>query len=58
MAITPKGLRNFQNMTSVLTNTADPANRDRTVKMIDWTTALKEISNEKARQHILSYYGQ
>lgn len=58
MAITPKGLRTFQTMTSILTSTCDPSIRDRTVKLIDWTTALKDVANEKARQNILSYYGK
>jgi hypothetical protein len=57
MSITPKGLRTFQNMTAILTNTCDPSTRDRTVKLIDWTTALKDVANEKARQNICAYYG-
>lgn len=57
MAITPRGLRNFQNMTSVLLQTADTATRDRAVRVIDWNAAMKEISNEKTRQSILAYYG-
>lgn len=58
MAITPKGLRTFQNMTSILSTTCDPSTRDRSVKQIDWTAALKDVANEKARQNVLSYYGQ
>jgi len=57
MAITPKGLRNFQNMTAILMTTCDPANRDRAVRLTEWTTALKELPNEKARQGLLAYYG-
>lgn len=56
MTITPKGLRHFQNMTTVLMCTCDPAGRDAAVKLINWSGALKELSNEKARQQILSYY--
>jgi len=58
MAITPKGLRNFQNMTSILTSTCDPTTRDRSTRMIEWNSALKEVANEKSRQQILSYYGR
>lgn len=57
MAITPRGLRNFQNMTSVLLQTADMATRDRAIRVIDWNAAMKEITNEKTRQSILAYYG-
>jgi len=57
MAITPRGLRNFQNMTSVLSSTCNPIGRDKSVKMIDWQAALAEVANEKARQGILAYYG-
>ncbi|MND13045.1 hypothetical protein D3C76_345600 [compost metagenome] len=58
MSITPKGLRIFNNITSVLMQTADPATRDRQVKVIEWNASLKDVSNEKTRQNILSYYGQ
>lgn len=58
MAITPKGLRNFQNMTAILLTTCDPANRDRAVRLTEWTTALKELPNEKSRQQLLAYYGK
>jgi hypothetical protein len=57
MSITPKGLRLFNNMTSVLMQTADPATRDRQVKVIEWNASLKEVTNEKTRQSILAYYG-
>lgn len=57
MTITPRGLRNFQSLTSILQNTCDPTKRDVAVKMIDWSVALKEVTNEKSRQSILSYYG-
>ena len=57
MAITGKGLRNFQNLTSVLQSTANPEGRDRAIKLIDWATALKEVPNEISRQSILAYYG-
>ncbi|MNX97382.1 hypothetical protein D3C86_1297440 [compost metagenome] len=57
MAITGKGLRNFQNMTSILQSTANPEGRDRSVAMIDWLAALKEVPNENSRQAILAYYG-
>lgn len=58
MSITPKGLRTFQNMTAILTNTCDPSTRDRSVNMIDWNAALKDVVNEKARQNLLHYYGK
>mgnify|MGYP006175668453 CR=1 FL=1 len=57
MAITPKGLRHFQNMTTILIRTCDPAKSVAAVKLIDWNVALKELSNEKARQQLLAYYG-
>ena len=57
MSITPKGLRLFNNMTSVLMQTADPATRDRAVKVIEWNASLKEVTNEKTRQSLLAYYG-
>lgn len=57
MTITPKGLRIFNNMTAVLMGTADPATRDRGVKVIEWNASLKEVSNEKTRQNLLAYYG-
>jgi len=57
MAITPKGLRNFNALTAVLLQTADPAGRDAQVKVIEWNAALKDISNETTRQQILAYYG-
>lgn len=58
MAITPKGLRNFQHLTAILTNTCNPKTRDRAVALIEWSTALQEIPNEKARQQLLAYYGK
>jgi len=57
MTITPKGLRIFNNMTAVLMQTADPATRDRSIKVIEWNASLKEITNEKTRQNLLAYYG-
>ncbi|MNR93530.1 hypothetical protein D3C86_1656010 [compost metagenome] len=57
MTITPKGLRIFNNMTAVLMQTADPATRDRSIKVIEWNASLKEITNEKTRQNVLAYYG-
>lgn len=57
MSITPKGLRIFNNMTSVLMGTADPATRDRAIRVIEWNASLKEVTNEKTRQNILAYYG-
>lgn len=57
MAITPKGMRNFQNMTTVLIRTCDPARLAAAVRSIDWNAAMTEISSEKSRQNILSYYG-
>lgn len=57
MAITPKGLRNFQNMTTLLIRTCDPTKQAAAVKSIDFTATLKEITSEKSRQHLLSYYG-
>lgn len=58
MAIGTKGLRNFNNLTSVLMSTADPEKRDLAVKrLIKWEDVLKDIPNEKSRQSILAYYG-
>lgn len=57
MVITPRGLRNFQNMLTILQNTCDPANRDRAVRNTNWEVALKEVVKEKSRQSILAYYG-
>lgn len=57
MSITSKGLRNFQNMTTILQSTANPEGRDSAVRLIDWKAALKEVSSETARQGIFAYYG-
>ncbi|MCY1341865.1 hypothetical protein D9M69_278330 [compost metagenome] len=57
MAITPKGLRQFQNMTTILIRTCDPSKAAPAVKLINWEVALKEVTNEKSRQQILAYYG-
>lgn len=58
MAIGTKGLRNFNNLTSVLMSTADPEKRDLAVKrLIKWEDVLKDIPNEKSRQNVLAYYG-
>lgn len=57
MAITPKSLRQFQNMTTILVRTCDPSKAAAAAKLIDWTVALKEVTNEKSRQQLLAYYG-
>lgn len=58
MTITPKGLRNFNSLTSILISTADPAKRERALRTIDWNASLKDLANEKARQNLLAYYGK
>lgn len=58
MVITPKGLRNFNNMTALLINTADPKTRDTSLKSIEWNAVLANITNETTRQNILAYYGK
>jgi hypothetical protein len=57
MAITPKGLRQFQNMTTILIRTCDPTKAHAATKLINWEVALKEVTNEKSRQQLLAYYG-
>lgn len=58
MVITPKGLRNFNCMTALLINTADPKTRDASLKSIEWNAALANITNETTRQNLLAYYGK
>ncbi|MNO25630.1 hypothetical protein D3C76_154720 [compost metagenome] len=58
MTITPKGLRNFNALTSILLQTADPITRDRAMRSIDMNALMKDVANEKARQNLLAYYGK
>lgn len=57
MAVSSKQQKHFQQMTTVLYRTCDPATRDNSVKMIDWSIALGGLVSEESRQQVLAYYG-
>lgn len=58
MQVSSKQQKHFQQMTTVLYRTCDPATRDANVKSnIDWTIALAGLPNEESRHMLLAYYG-
>ena len=58
MQVSSKQQKHFQQMTTVLYRTCDPATRDANVKSnIDWTIALAGLPTEDARHMLLGYYG-
>lgn len=58
MQVSSKQQKHFQQMTTVLYRTCDPATRDANVKSnIDWTIALAGLPTEESRHMLLGYYG-
>lgn len=56
MKVSTKGQQHFQNMTTILMNTCDPATRDAAVKRINWKQGLEGCSDDSSRHQILAYY--